>query len=226
MNGFDVAIEYSEKVKMASLEVWPGNLVKVIVPVGFNEAEIGKIISKKTKWIIEKQRLIQDIPAWREREFVSGESFPLLGREYRIKVIQAYGDTCLKDDRFIVPVTIQDEDASELVRLSLVKWYKQYAMEKIAERAVFYSDKIGVEPTKISIKDYEGRWGSCTPQGELIFNWQILCLNRSLFDFVIAHEVCHIKELNHGREFKKLLAKVIPDSVEREHQLKYQKNVF
>ena len=123
MNGFNIEIQYSEKTKLTTLEVWPGNLVKVIAPVGATESDLHKIVSNKTKWIIEKQRLIKDVPVWREREFVSGESFPVLGREYRLKVIEGYGETILKDDRFIVPVPKTDfdeEDKPELIKLSLI----------------------------------------------------------------------------------------------------------
>ncbi len=229
MNGFNIEIQYSDKVKGATLEVWPGNLVKVIAPIGAIEEDLTKIVSKKTKWIIEKQRVIKDIPAWREREFVSGESFPLLGREYRLKTIEGYGDTILKDDRLIVPVAPfygDIEDRAELIKLSLVKWYKEFALGKIADRVEYYSEQLGVRPSKVTLKDYVGRWGSCTPSGELIFNWQIIALPRNLFEYVVAHEVAHLNELNHGRGFKRVLASLVQDSELSEQHLKYYKNVF
>jgi predicted metal-dependent hydrolase len=229
MNGFNLEIEYSDKIKGTTLEVWPGNLVKVIAPVGLTESELKKLISKKTKWIIEKQRLIKDVPTWREREFVSGESFPVLGREYRLKIIKGFGETILKDDRFIIPIQgsdLEESDIADLVKLSLVKWYKTEAQTRITSRVDFYIKKLGVNASTISIKDYEGRWGSCTPAGDLIFNWQIVCLPKEYFDFVIAHEVCHLKELNHSKEFYRLLKTLDFNNDEVVSRLKYFRNIF
>ncbi|MDO9183962.1 MAG: SprT family zinc-dependent metalloprotease [Bacteriovorax sp.] len=232
MNGFDIEIQYSEKVKSTTLEVWPGNLVKVIAPIGSTETELQKIVSKKTKWIIEKQRLIKDVPVWREREFISGESLPILGREYRLKVIEGFGETSLKDDRFVVPVvTIENDDnseqsKSELVKLSLIKWYKAEALNKIIPRVEFFCEKLNCNAKSISIKDYEARWGSCTPTGDLIFNWQILALPRESFEYVIAHEVCHLIELNHSKDFYRLLCSLGFETDETEARLKYYRNLF
>lgn len=229
MNGFDIEILYSDKAKGTTLEVWPGNVVKVIAPVGVSESELQKVVSTKTKWIIEKQRLIKDIPAWRDREFVSGESFPLLGREYRLKVIEGYGETVLKDDRLIVPVTqidLEAEDKGELVKLSLMSWYQKIALDKIKDRVKFYSEAIEEEPQSISIKDYVGRWGSCTPSKDLIFNWQCITLPKKLFEYVIAHEVAHLIELNHSKEFYRKLSLLGFENDELVVQLKYYRNIF
>lgn len=229
MNGFDIEIQYSEKNKLTTLEVWPGNLVRVIAPIGAKEADLKKIVSNKIKWIIEKQRLIKDIPVWREREFVSGESFPILGREYRLKIIEGYGETVLKDDRLIVPMPksdVDEEDKAELVKLSLMKWYKTEALSRIVPKVEAFSEKLNCTPKTVTIKDYDARWGSCTPKGDLIFNWQILTLSRECFDYVIAHEVSHLTQLNHSKEFYRSLKLLGFDVEEIELLLKYCRNIF
>jgi predicted metal-dependent hydrolase len=230
MNGFDIEIQYSEKAKGTTLEVWPGNVVKVIAPVGATESELQKVISKKTKWIIEKLRLIKDIPIWRQREFVSGESFPILGREYRLQVIKGYGETVLNDNRLVVPladIDLEDDaERAELVKLSLIKWYKNEALNRINERIELFCGRLSCKPKSVSIKEYEARWGSCTPSGDLIFNWQILTLPREYFDYVIAHEVCHLVELNHSKEFYRLMTQLGFDSKELNLKLRIYKNIF
>lgn len=229
MNGFDIEIQYSTKSKHTTLEVWPGNLVKVIAPIGLSQEALNKLVSSKTKWIIEKQRLIKDIPVWRAREFVSGESFPILSREYRLKIIEGFGETILKDDRLIVPVPkidVDEEDSAELIKLSLIKWYKAEALSRIIPKVDTFSAKLNIAPKTVSIKDYTGRWGSCTSGGDLIFNWQILSLSRECFDYVIAHEVCHLIELNHSKDFYRLLRSLNIDFEETELQLKYCRNLF
>lgn len=229
MNGFDIEIQYSTKSKHTTLEVWPGNLVKVIAPIGLSQEALNKLVSSKTKWIIEKQRLIKDIPVWRAREFVSGESFPILGREYRLKIIEGYGETTLKEDRLIIPVSkidVDGEDRAEIVKLSLMKWYKTEALSRIIPKVEAFSEKLNCSPKTVSIKDYTGRWGSCTPKGDLIFNWQILSFSREYFDYVIAHEVCHLIELNHSKEFYRILSSLGFDNEEMKNRVKYYRNLF
>lgn len=225
MNGFNLEIQYSDKAKNTVLEVWPGNLVKVVAPIGSTEDFIFKTVSKKTKWIIEKQRLIKDIPAWRQREFVSGESFPFLGKDYRLKVVDGHGEVGVADDRLIVAIPNDEEDREELIKLALIRWYKEAAIQKIQERVSYYAGKLGVTPASVKLKDYEGRWGSCTPSGELIFNWQIVTLPKELFDFVIAHEVAHLKEMNHSSSFKRVLNSLVADATVLEQRLRYFRNL-
>lgn len=226
MNGLNIDIEFSNKAKHTILEVRPGNVVKVIAPEGHSQLDIQKVVSKKLKWIIEKQRQIKDVPVPRKREFVSGESFPVLGKEYRLKVVEGRGEVGIVDDRLVVAVPRDEEDQAELVKLALVRWYKETALSKIKERVPYFAEKIHVTPAKISIKDYTGRWGSCTPAGELIFNWQIITLPRSLFDYVIAHEVAHLKEMNHSIEFKRVLKGLIGEIEELEVKLCYSVGLF
>lgn len=227
MNGFDIEILYSEKARGTTLEVWPGNIVKVIAPLGVTEFELQKVVSRKTKWIIEKQRLVKDIPAWRAREFVSGESFPVLGKEYRLKVIEGYGETIPKDGYLIVPIVNGDEsDKAEQVKLSLMKWYRSEALPQIAARVEFFCEKLKCKANSVSIKDYESKWGACTSTSDLIFNWQILSLQREYFDYVIAHEVCHLIELNHSKDFYHLLNSLTIDNDRLSLRLKYFRNLF
>ena len=86
--------------------------------------------------------------------------------------------------------------------------------------------KLNISAKSVSIKDYDARWGSCTPSGDLIFNWQTLTLSRECFNYVIAHEVCHLIELNHSKEFYRLLTFLNFDNDEINLRLKYYRNLF
>ena len=152
MNGFDIKINYSEKAKGTTIEVWPGNVVNILAPLCATETELQKLVSQKTKWIIEKQRLIKDIPAWRQREFVSGESFPLLGKDLRLKIFEGVGEAFIKDDRIYVPLSgcdLEHEDIAEIVKLQLIRWYKKIAFEKILDRTDYYFEKLDVKANSI-----------------------------------------------------------------------------
>lgn len=227
MNGFDIEIQYSDKAKKTSIEVWPGDVIKILAPKGTSEEFVRKAIRAKARWIVEKSRLIKDAPVWRPREFVSGESMPFLGKELRLKIIEGHGEVVHKDDFLLVPVPkCSPEDSADVIKHLLMKWYKAEAKPRIESRVLYFCEKLNVSCDKIILKDMIAKWGTCSPDGALTFNWQIITLSRGLFDLVIAHEVCHLKEMNHSSAFKNLLSFLIPDVEEREHYLKYQKNVF
>ena len=99
--------------------------------------------------------------------------------------------------------------------------YKKQARVLVRERLAYFSKIYGVTPGKISIRAQKSRWGSCSRQGNLSFNYQLVLLPPKLADQVIVHELCHMLEFNHSRRFWDLVAQTIPDykTVRRELKL-------
>lgn len=98
---------------------------------------------------------------------------------------------------------------------------KDNAMTLISERVRLYSEIYGFSCNKISIKNQRTRWGSCSRQRNLNLNYRIMFLPRELQDYIIVHEVCHLKEFNHSRKFWLLVAKACPDYLAARKELRY-----
>ncbi len=97
--------------------------------------------------------------------------------------------------------------------------HKEEARKRIAERVAYYAAIYQVTPRRIAIRNQRSRFGSCSAQGNLNFNYRLIFLPPALFDYVIVHELCHLRELNHSSRFWALVARTIPDYLVRKREL-------
>jgi len=111
-------------------------------------------------------------------------------------------------------------------REGLEKRYRQAAREYIPKRADFYAEKIGVTYGKIRIAEQKTRWGSCSQKGTLSFNWKLMLAPPRVLDYVIVHELCHLKEMNHSQRFWELVESILPDYKEQRKWLKENGNTL
>jgi len=98
--------------------------------------------------------------------------------------------------------------------------HKQRAREKIEKRVKYFAEKYGFQFNKIKVKDNKTNWGSCSQKKNLNFNYRLLFLDDDIFDYVIIHELCHLREMNHSEKFWKEVGKILPDYKERRRKLK------
>ena len=103
---------------------------------------------------------------------------------------------------------------------------KAAAKPVIEEKVRFFADKIGVEYGKITIRSQRTRYGSCTAKGNLNFNCLIMLMPEEIIDYVIVHELCHIKQMNHSRRFWNEVESILPDYKERRKWLKQNGNIL
>ena len=92
--------------------------------------------------------------------------------------------------------------------------------QKIVDRVRFYQKKMGVTVGRVAIRNQKTRWGSCSSAGNLNFNWRLVLMPPEILDYVVVHELCHRKEMNHSRAFYNVVASVLPDYKVQEKWLK------
>jgi predicted metal-dependent hydrolase len=91
------------------------------------------------------------------------------------------------------------------------KWLKQKAEKYIPARVNYLANKIGVKPNRIKVKEQKTRWGSCSSSGNIALNYKLMRFHKKVIDYVIIHELCHLKEMNHSRKFWDLVFSFMPD---------------
>lgn len=111
-------------------------------------------------------------------------------------------------------------------REGLEKRYRQAAKEYIPKRVEYYAGQLGVSYGRIRIAEQKTRWGSCSGKGTLSFNWKLMLAPPKVLDYVVVHELCHLKEMNHSPRFWKLVEEIMPDYKEYRKWLKENGNTL
>ena len=156
----------------------------------------------------------------------TAQAFSYLGRQYRLKVIRSDSERNKKcklvGGRFVVTIShhLNGEKAKEHVKKALSDWYFKRAEEKIPERVNIYIKRLGKQPEKIEIKNHKKRWGSCSRNGVVRFNWKIVMAPVTVLDYVLVHELCHLIYPHHSDQFWKKVGAIIPDYDKRRNRLR------
>ena len=209
-NGFIAEVIRTSRRKTADIRVEEG-AVSVIVPVSTSIEKIDQLLVSKRLWIKEKMALQRDMAPASSKQFVSGEAFPYLGRNYRLKVEHGpFAPVKLLQGRLVVQMP-ESGQQPYMIRNAIVRWYKRQAEQKIREKVKRYAPIVGVEPISVSIKTFKARWGSCTAKGDLEFNWRIMLALNRMVDYVVIHELCHLIHHDHSPEFWREVERVMPD---------------
>ena len=211
----------------AELALDPGKGVVVTCPPELSEERVQRLVIRKAPWILRKlkraKQVVREPPS---REYVSGETFFYLGKGYRLKVIEDESvypfDIRLTGGRFMVRIPpVSDVHPREImVSSALRSWFTRGSEKRLNERVSAYTSKVGVEPKAVVVKNQMKRWGSCTSEGILYLNWRIIMAPMSVVDYVIVHELTHMRTPDHSSAFWKDVGKVLSDYERRKEWLR------
>ena len=192
-------IQRSAKRHKLTITVERDRRVVVHTPQGISDEKIRQVVASKRQWIYEKTghpQKYRDLPHPPGKELVSGESALYLGRQYRIEVINTGMAEVHFAQRFFIPAT-QGEKRAEALR----EWYVGKAKEKIVPRVNIHARNLGVRVAEVKIVDSRYRWGSCTVKSNVNLNWRLMKAPMFVIDYVIVHELAHLREANHTPRF-------------------------
>ena len=216
-----VEVVRTKRKKTASIEIKDG-LIRVLVPNSLTDKRVDTLLEQRASWINKKIRLQAEMPPYRSKEYVNGETFRYLGRNYRLKLVNTDTTTTrLKNGYLEVPA--QGEKA---IHASLTDWYTSHALAKLDEKTDRYAKTLNVEPSSVTVKDYKSRWGSCSTSGDITYNWRIIIAPHRIVDYVVIHELCHLVEHNHSDKYWKQVESLVPDYRERRAWLKTNANTL
>lgn len=215
---FAYEVVYSKRRKALSIIVERDKRVVVQAPEGLPVSEISAIVEEKRKWIESKISDINkydDIPE--KKEFVSGETMMLLGRHYKLSVVNSIFSG-IQFDEAIFKISKQSQvSANELFK----DWYKRYALQKIEVIAKDFAIRLGVNYTDCIISEnMKYRWASCTTKGNINFNWRIIKAPMFVIEYIIVHELVHLLEARHSDAFWNIVSVQVPRYIEAKEWLK------
>lgn len=219
---FSVELIRTNRTKSASIQL-DGEIVKVIVPSNLSDQRINMLIREKTLWIRRKLQLQrQSIPV-KPKEFVSGEAFQYLGKNYRLKLLSGAARVVKMRSGYLevgAKDTASEGTLGGSVRASVEGWYKARALNRLTEKTQRYASIIGVEVGGVTVRDFKARWGSCYTSGAIAYNWHIIMAPQRIVDYVVVHELCHLLEHNHSPKYWKHVERVVKDYKECREWLK------
>ena len=196
------------------IAVHPDRTVVVKAPMDSDLAAIEKKVEKRARWILKQLRYFRQFtPRTPQRCYVNGETHLYLGRQYRLKI--APGDeNSVKLLRGFFHVICRDEPSPETTRKLLRKWYAEKASLQFHDSLdrcwPGFHGYTTAKPT-ISIRRMKTRWGSLSDRGTLTLNTELVKAPKICIDYVLTHELCHLKYRHHGPEFYRLLGSLLPD---------------
>lgn len=209
----DFIIKRSNR-KTLTIEVHPDLSIQVIAPNKAANKDIEERVLKRGKWITTQQAYFEQfLPRSPEREYVSGESHFYLGRKYQLK-IRASEERSVKLKGAELTVTLIDVNDKEIVKRLLNKWYHNHAQKRFdqtVKEALIKFKKFNLTEPPLQIKRMPKRWGSCTPNGKIILNPEIIKAPSKCIEYVVIHELCHLIQPNHNKAFYDLQSEMMPD---------------
>lgn len=220
-----VEISYTYKHsqrKTLAISVHPDLTVEVCAPLDTPLEVIRERVAKRGAWIQKAWREFElYLPKQPPRRYINGETHRYLGRQYRLRAEQG-GEDSVKCLRGYLHVTSRAEPTPERIKVLLEGWYREHARRVFRERLAKcckLASVEGIQEPPLVIRKMETRWGSCSSKGKVNLNLALIRATKECIDYVIMHELGHLKERHHGPRFWHLLEKLMPDYRERRKRL-------
>ena len=198
----DVAIRRSPRARRIQIRIAPvGGKVELVLPPGASRAEGLAFLEKKRGWIAERSaNALPRVP------FADGTVFPFLGGELTIRRTGRAGAGARHEGD-----TLQVSGRPEDVPPRVEAWLRRAARAEIEPRVEKKAARLGKPHGRITLRDTTSRWGSCSARGNLGFSWRLVMAPPPVLDYVVAHEVAHLAEHNHGKRFWAHVARLCED---------------
>jgi predicted metal-dependent hydrolase len=182
--------------------------VIVTMPLRCRVDEAGHFINRNIEWV---RKHLGDLPA--PIPFADGMTMPLRGRDYLVQFTgpRRGGAVVSLCDAGTSRAKLCVSGTPEHAPRRLKDWLIKRASDDLDERVRWHAHNIGVRAKRISVRDQTSRWGSCSTTGVLSFSWRLILAPSLVLDYVAAHEVAHLVEMNHGPRFWQLVARTMPD---------------
>lgn len=207
-------IERSNR-KTLMLTILKDGSVIVKAPIRMSEEKISDFVKDKQNWIKEKLFVVNQTKS-KFDDVIHYQKFLLYGNKYSLLMSDV--KRIETNDKFQIVIPNKTED--DKILKVLKNWYKKAAKQVLGDRLAFIESKIKLKSNLFKIGDSKGRWGACNSKGVISLNWRVLMLPPAIIDYVIVHELCHLVEMNHSKNFWKLVETFLPNAPMLKNQIK------
>ena len=197
----------------------------VSAPPRVSQRWLNDYLLQKSGWVVQKldEFQLQQVPsmAWHH-----GEILPYLGGDLRLRLLPVRGRNKVTLEGDALWIWLAETDKADKIEAAVIKWYRQQAFNYLNERVALYAQNLGVPHPKLSLSSAKTRWGSCNARGEIRLNWRLMKAPQEQIDYVVAHELAHLIELNHSPAFWQTVARIFPDYMRVRQDLRLSSQLY
>lgn len=216
--GETIAYQLERRIRRTvGLKITQDGLI-VHAPKRIAQYQLETILQQKSSWILKKLKSLQQqqLPPL---QWQDGEQLLLLGNQVTLAIKHDTRSRAISHTPGVLELALPAPEKAAVSR-KVLQWYKKQAMDDFGRRLEIFSAKLGVPTPKLLISSARTRWGSCNSKREVRLNWRLLQAPPYLINYVICHELAHLKEMNHSARFWAVVASIYPDYKSAEKELK------
>ena len=235
------AVRRSARRRTIGISIPPEGAPVVAAPSRCSRPTLEAAVRGKLAWVRRKLGERDALAQLPPHRYEAGERFPYLGDECELVVVDDAAATGRRgappgDRQLAFDVTggVDDHEPLRLRdgrfelaqwaradgRRHFLAWYRRRATDVLNERVAYWTSLVGVALPPVAVKDMRSRWGSCSAKGRISLHWGLVVLPPELADYVVVHELVHLRELNHGPAFWRGVERIVPDYRERRKRLR------
>jgi predicted metal-dependent hydrolase len=191
----------------------------VHAPKRIFEFQLHQILAQKAKWIMDKleARKQNYVPSL---NWTDGELLSLHGNAVVLKILSHSKNKQPDFTNHTLTIASPEANNHPAIKRKVIQWYKKQAMLDFSRRLEILAAKLGVKTPPLALSNAQSRWGSCSSRGDIRLNWRLLQAPPHIINYVICHELAHLKEMNHSAKFWAIVASLFPDYKRAEKELK------
>ena len=211
------------KVKNFYISIQNGEVV-IKAPWYATGSQIQSIVEEKRDWIMRKLEEYKDSPR-KAKEYADGEKFQILGESYYLNTYYKDINNAIlnvEDGKIVIilPLRLADQDNTEQIKKMIDKMYYMIAEREVEQAFEKVRKMVGLAPEEYRIRKVKSVWGSCSSNKKITINQNLMMYSRKALEYVVLHETCHLKYMNHSKKFWEMVEKYMPDYKEAEKELK------
>ena len=211
------------KIHNLYISIQDGEVV-VKAPWYATSNQIQEVVESKKDWIMKELEKYRISPR-KAKKYIDNEEFQILGKPYTLNIYyQETNKVSLNVENqkisIILPIEYSEEDNTEEIKKLIDKMYYKIAEKEVEISMEKIRKLVGLAPDEYRIKKTKSLWGSCSSNRKITINQNLMMYDRHVIDYVVLHEVCHLKYMNHSKKFWAMVEKYMPDYKEAEKELK------
>ena len=197
----EIRVERTNRKRTISLQVKNNKLI-IKTPRSVSKKTLVDLIKRKQHWINQRAILHFEEQNLKNREFIDNDKFYFRGDEYRLSLILGRKEAVKIEGGLLVVSYVDDKSIGrENIKRLLEDWYLKESIKILKARTEELAQQMRVQPYGITVKNYKSKWGSCTANNKISYNWRIIMAPDCIVDYLIIHELSHIIEPNHSKNF-------------------------